>query len=151
MWNKRPKKKNAARPSKPAATARLDRVFSEYIRLRDSFATQAGLYFRCISCGRILPYAEADCGHYINRRHTATRFVEANCNAQCRACNRFDEGNIYNYRRGLVEKIGEERVLLLESRKNEICHFSAFELEAMVTHYRKEVKRLKEERQWNAR
>lgn len=61
---------------------KLDRVFSEYIRKRD---TKDG-YFICISCGRRLPYGQADCGHYINRRHLATRWDEENCNAQCRKC-----------------------------------------------------------------
>lgn len=145
------KKTRGGSASKPKLVERLDRVFSEYVRLRDSFATQSGLYFRCISCGRILPYADADCGHYVNRRHMATRFDEANCNAQCRSCNRFDEGNIYNYRRGLVAKIGEARVQLLESRKNDVCRYAPFELEAMTAHYRAKVKRLKEEQQWNAK
>ena len=123
--------------------AKLDRVFSEFIRLRDSFVSNGELYFRCISCGRIRPYADGDCGHYINRKHMRTRFDEENCNMQCRSCNRFDEGNIYNYRKGLVRKIGEARVELLEARKNEICHLSDFELKVLLEDYKKRVKDLK--------
>ncbi len=67
---------------KPDLKAKLDKVFSEYIRKRD---TRNGV-FKCISCGRILPYEQADCGHYINRKHMSTRFDEMNCNAQCRSC-----------------------------------------------------------------
>ena len=67
---------------KPNLKAKLDKVFSEYIRKRD---THNGV-FKCISCGRILPYEQADCGHYINRKHMSTRFDEMNCNAQCRSC-----------------------------------------------------------------
>ena len=123
---------------KPDLKAKLDKVFSEYIRKRD---TNNGV-FRCISCGRILPYEQADCGHYINRKHMATRFDEMNCNAQCRSCNRFDEGNMQGYRRGLVAEYGEQKVLLLESKKNTIRKYSDFEYDVLIKHYKKEIKKL---------
>lgn len=122
---------------------KLDTVFSEFIRLRDS--REDGTFI-CISCGRLLPYEQADCGHYINRKHMSTRFSEKNCNAQCRSCNRFDEGNIQGYRRGLIAKYGEPIVLILELSKNQINKLSEFEYKAMIDHYRKEVKRLKKEK-----
>jgi hypothetical protein len=76
----------------------------------------------------------------------STRFSEKNCNAQCRSCNRFDEGNIQGYRRGLVAKYGEPVVVMLESMKNQINKISEFEYNTMIDHYRKEVKRLKREK-----
>lgn len=123
---------------------RLDVVFAKYIRLRDVMPN--GM-FRCISCGNILPFDESDCGHYINRQHMATRFSEKNCNAQCRKCNRFDEGNIQGYRRGLIAKYGEATVSMLEAMKTQINKISDFEYQTMIDHYRKEVKRLKIEKQ----
>lgn len=123
--------------------AKLDRVFSQYIRLRDMMP---GGVFRCISCGQIKPIEQADCGHYINRQHMATRFSEMNCNAQCRSCNRFDEGNMQGYRRGLVQKYGEQRVLLLEAQKYETRKYTEFEYEALIKHYRAEIKRMLEEK-----
>ena len=121
---------------------KLDRVFSQYIRLRDMMA---GGYFRCISCGKLLPIKYADCGHYINRKHMSTRFSEVNCNAQCKSCNRFDEGNIQGYRRGLVAKYGEEKVLLLEAQKYEVRKYSDFEYDALIEHYQKEIKKILKE------
>lgn len=118
--------------------AKLDRVFSEYIRKRDS---KDG-YFTCISCGKVKPYSKADCGHYINRIHMATRYSEINCNAQCSACNRFDEGNMSGYRQGLIKKYGEQRVLLLEMQKNDTKKYSNFEYQALIEHYQKEIKKL---------
>ena len=123
---------------KPDLKAKLDKVFSEYIRKRD---TRNGV-FKCISCGRILPYEQADCGHYINRKHMATRFDEMNCNAQCRSCNRFDEGNMQGYRRGLVAEYGEQKVLILESKKNTTRKYSDFEYEVLIKHYKEEIKKL---------
>ncbi len=46
-------------------------------------------------------------------------------------------------RRGLVGKIGEQRVVLLESLKNETKKYSDFELEAMIKHYSELVRKLK--------
>lgn len=135
----------AGKTTRSKLIEKLDDVFSMFIRLRDSNTNGT---FRCISCGRILPFEQADCGHYINRKHMSLRFSEKNCNAQCRSCNRFDEGNIQGYRRGLITKYGEPTVILLEAMKNETNKLSIFELEAMIDHYRKEVKLLKEEKQF---
>ena len=126
----------------PSKKAKLDRVFSQYIRLRDMM--QGGV-FRCISCGRIYPMRDADCGHYINRKHMSTRFSEINCNAQCRSCNRFDEGNMQGYRRGLVAKYGEAKVALLESQKYEVRKYTDFEYDALTKHYQGETKKLLKE------
>ena len=123
---------------KPDLKAKLDKVFSEYIRKRD---TRNGV-FKCISCGRILPYEQADCGHYINRKHMSTRFDEMNCNAQCISCNRFDEGNIQGYRRGLVSLYGEQQVNILEAKKHNFRKYSDFEYEVLIKHYKEEIKKL---------
>ena len=123
---------------KPDLKAKLDKVFSEYIRKRDTHNS----VFKCISCGRVLPYEQADCGHYINRKHMATRFDEMNCNAQCRSCNRFDEGNMQGYRRGLVVLYGEQQVTLLEAKKHNFRKYSDFEYEVLIKHYKEEIKKL---------
>ena len=123
---------------KPDLKAKLDKIFSEYIRKRD---TRNGV-FKCISCGCILPYEQADCGHYINRKHMSTRFDEMNCNAQCISCNRFDEGNIQGYRRGLVALYGEQQITLLEAKKHNFRKYSDFEYEVLIKHYKEEIKKL---------
>ena len=76
----------------------------------------------------------------------STRYSEVNCNAQCRSCNRFDEGNMQGYRLGLVWKHGENKVLLLESMKYETRKYTEFEYKALIEHYKKEVKRLLNEK-----
>ena len=119
-----------------------DEAFSIFIRTRDSQSFE-GRFFRCISCGRILPIEQADCGHYVNRSHMSLRFSEANCHAQCRHCNRFQEGNIQDYRKGLIKKIGEPKVLLLEAQKNITNKITNFELELLAKHYKEEIKKFK--------
>ena len=68
------------------------------------------------------------------------RYSELNCNAQCIKCNRFDEGNPQGYRKGLVQKIGEQRVELLEAQKYQTNKLSVFELDAIAKDYKKRVK-----------
>ena len=125
---------------KPTSKPTLDRIFSEYIRRRD--ADENG-YICCISCGKFVQWKESDCGHYINRKHNATRYCEKNCNAQCRACNRFDEGNIQGYRKGLIAKYGEKAVEVLEFKKRNYCKLGAFEINILAQEYRKKLSKIK--------
>ena len=136
MIMKPTKKKTITRAS---AVRRADTAFSLYIRTRDS-QEFFGEQFRCISCGRILPIEQADAGHYVNRSHNALRYSEENVHAQCRHCNRFDEGNMSGYRRGLLEKIGEKSLIYLEAAKNQTCHLGTKELLIIADYYRNKTK-----------
>lgn len=150
MWYNK-KKKEKLFPSdkivkvkkKPDLKAKLDRIFSEYIRLRD--ADNNGMV-RCISCRNIEHWKNVDCGHFVNRSHTSTRFNEKNCNAQCRRCNRFDEGNNIGYMKGLIKKYGASVLEELEVLKYQESHLSEFEYKVLIEHYTKEVKRLHEDK-----
>jgi len=92
----------------------LDKIFSYYIRLRDS--EEYG-NCQCISCGRVHYWYNSgmDCGHYIKRQWMGTRFNEYNCNAQCRYCNNYLQGNDIEYRKGLEKKIGAEKLAIMEA------------------------------------
>lgn len=76
----------------------------------------------------------------------STRFDEMNCNAQCRHCNRFMEGNIQNYRKGLIAKYGEQRVILLEAKQGISRKFSDFEYEQLIKYYKVLNKKLRKEK-----
>ena len=120
----------------------LDSIFSQFIRLRDSKA-YGFEYFQCISCGAVLPFDHADCGHYIKRSNMATRFDEDNCHSQCITCNRFRQGNVENFRRNLVKKIGEDKVEELERKGRGIAKFSSGDIEEMIKVYKEKVKKMK--------
>lgn len=121
---------------------KLDRVFSEYIRLRDAM----GGYFRCISCGKIKPYAQADCGHYFSRTKMSTRFDEDNCNAECRSCNRFSADHLDGYRKNLIAKIGQQRFDLLSFKASQVKKWTDFELKSLIDCYTEKVKQLRKEK-----
>lgn len=134
-----PKTKGKRTQSKPNLIKKLDKVFSLYIRLRDVMPSGYG---KCISCGKIKAFAELDCGHFHSRTHMATRFDEDNCSAECRFCNRFSADHLIGYERNLKKKIGENRFNLLNVKAHSCKHWSDFELEAMIKHYKEEIKKL---------
>ena len=140
---KRTKKKKASNTTKekrkPDLVKKLDKVFSQYIRLRDVMPSG---FFKCISCGKIKPFAEADCGHYHSRTHMATRFEEDNCHCECKGCNRFSADHLIGYRENLITKIGFSRVERLNVLAHSQKHWLDCELEEKIAYYKAEVKRL---------
>lgn len=129
------------KPSTATLVRKLDKIFSLYIRLRDSAAYNYQ-YFRCISCGQIKPFEQMDCGHFISRTHQATRFDEENAHGECRFCNRFSADHIIAYQRNLEAKIGKDRVDMLLVRGRMTKKWSAFELQLLIKHYQQEVDKM---------
>lgn len=132
------------KPSVTALTRKLDKVFSEFIRLRDS-KPYGHKFFRCISCGQIKAYEQMDAGHFVSRIHKATRWDEENVNGECRACNRMSADHIIWYQRNLEQKIGRDRVDMLIARGRQTKKWSAWELEMLIEYYKKEVAKYKDE------
>lgn len=138
-------KKSKSPDDKSKWIGKVDKVFSEFIRLRDAIASNMQGYTRCISCGDIKFWKSLDCGHYQNRKFMYLRFNEHNCNSQCRICNRFNEGNKVEYRKGLVKKIGESAVQLLDERYNWPAGFTVDGLKLMFKEYSEKVKVMKKQ------
>ena len=114
----------------------LQRVFNEFIRLRDKDLP-------CISCGR---YHEGQyhAGHYRSvGACPELRFNEDNVHKQCSACNSHLSGNILEYRLGLIEKIGLERVEFLERQDHPPLKLSVEEIKDLIKVYKAKVKELK--------
>ena len=86
----------------------VQRVFNKFIRLRDQGKN-------CVSCGR--PWQKNfHASHYVPvGRGSALRFDEDNVHGSCVNCNLYKSGNLTGYRIGLIERIGIERVVELES------------------------------------
>ena len=122
--------------TKKQLTAKLDKLFSKFIRLRDS----SNGFFKCCSCRQLKPYEQADCGHFINRRWMTCRWREDNCHAQCRSCNRFDEGNAVGYTMFMIDKYGKEHVEYLQTIKNTGWKPTEFELQVLIDEYKAKLK-----------
>lgn len=147
-------------------TDQLDKILSLYVRMRDSREFHYK-YFRCISCGRVLPISEADCGHYHSRVHMSLRFDTRNVNAECRRCNRFSSDHLIGYRKNLilklgmlsfkqkhpnetpimeeVKRLGEQQLDLMDVEKHQAKKWSAFELQQLYQYYAALILKMKEE------
>lgn len=119
-------------------------AFNAYIRARDH-----GL--PCICCGAAYQDSSVggafDCGHY---RSTGSaphlRFTEDNASGQSKHCNRWGAGRAVDYRIGLINRIGIERVEALENN-NQVHKWTKEELRDIKSRYvakLKELKRAKE-------
>lgn len=84
--------------------------FQRWIRLRDVGKS-------CISCETVLTsITKFDAGHYYSASGTPQLlFNEFNCNGQCVFCNQHKSGNLIEYRKGLIEKYGINKLLELEN------------------------------------
>ena len=142
---KKPLPKRKRQPHARTLIVKLDKVFSLYIRLRDSkpFGYKA---FKCISCGKIKPFSKADCGHYYSRAKMSTRYDEENCNSECSSCNRFSADHLDGYRENLIAKIGQQRFDLLRVRANQTKKWSVFELQELIKYYTALVQKMESEK-----
>lgn len=81
--------------------------FNRYIRGRDYGNA-------CISCDGKTG-AKMNAGHYLTvGAHPEMRYEELNCNLQCEHCNSHLSGNIVEYRKRLIIKIGADKLDWLE-------------------------------------
>jgi hypothetical protein len=124
----------AKKPSRKTIITKLDSIFSQYIRLRYSKNEIA----TCVTCGKQDHWKKMQNGHFISRKHYATRFDEDNCQVQCSGCNVFRYGEQYLFSKYLGADLSEE--LLMKSRK--IQKFSDTELLDMIELYNEKVNNL---------
>jgi hypothetical protein len=124
----------AKKPSRKTIITKLDNIFSQYIRLRYSKNEIA----TCVTCGKQDHWKKMQNGHFISRKHYATRFDEDNCQVQCAGCNVFRYGEQYLFSKYLGVDLSEE--LLMKSRK--IQKFSDSELLDMIELYNEKVNNL---------
>ncbi len=121
----------------------VQEVMSRYVRLRDSLKTTGDPNFcRCITCSVFKPRTEMQAGHFIDSRHSATRFVEENVHSQCPRCNVYLDGNILEYRRQIIKLYGEGYDVLLEDKAMETKKFSVQELMGLKQLYSNKIKEL---------
>lgn len=132
------KRRRQALETKPELVKKAQAAFNTYIRLRDRGKP-------CICCGKPLGDEpnSYDAGHYRSVGSAPhLRFNENNTSGQLKHCNQYLAGNIVNYRKGLIERIGIEEVEKLESDK-EPRHYTKDELREIAKLYRDKIKALK--------
>lgn len=115
------------KPSRKSLVTKLDKVFSEYIRRRYAVNDIA----ECVTCGKKDHWKNLQAGHFISRKHYATRWNEENVQVQCVKCNVYRYGEQYLFGLHLGQEVSER--LLQESR--EIVKFSDYDLEEKINYF----------------
>lgn len=124
--------------------AELQKVFNEYIRLRDTRYDKSTTYFVCISCNNPKPVTEMNAGHYWPvGGNESIRYDEDNVHGQCIYCNHFKHGNEKGYMPNLIKKIGQDRFDLLGIKRHNRSKMMAFEVELLIQEYKEKIKRLR--------
>lgn len=120
--------------SLPDQIKKTQATFNKYIRLRDK---DKG----CVSCKS--PKVEHASHFFSAGKFTALRFNEDNVHGSCLRCNYFMGGNLLEYRKTLVKRIGIEKLELLEGLAERQVHkWSILELQAINDEYKKKIKSL---------
>lgn len=127
-----------AMQTKPQLVKKAQTAFNAFVRARDAGKP-------CISCGSTLSSEPNtyDCGHYRSVGSAVhMRFVEDNAHGQCKYCNRHLAGNHVAYRMGLIARIGQRAVELIEADTT-LRKYTREGLIEIARHYRAEEKRLR--------
>lgn len=117
----------------------LDDVFSLYIRLRD---TDIDGYGMCITCYKINHFKKMDCGHYVKRQYSATRYEEMNCALQCKRCNAFEQGMDRVFAKNIDKRYGKYSADGLELKKHNRTDLSKPILGYLIVHYQRKIEDL---------
>lgn len=113
----------------------LQKEFNKFIRLRDRDLP-------CISCGRY-HQGQWHAGHYRSvGACPELRFNEDNVHKQCSVCNNHKSGNAIEYRIGLIERIGVERVEFLERKDHPPLKLTIEEIKDLIKVYRAKCREL---------
>jgi len=125
----------------------LDKVFSEYIRRRDTNGGvygMGGILAQCITCGKIMSWKEGDAGHFVSRNHLSTRWEEKNVNFQCPACNRFKGGEQHLHGLAIDRKYGKGTAEQLQAISRVPSKIDTIWLKHHIQLYRDKIKELKQ-------
>lgn len=117
----------------------LDKVFSLFIRLRDT--NKEGKAF-CCTCGELKEWNQLQCGHFQSRRFMSTRYEPKNSSAQCIACNILFSGEQYKHGLFLNNKWGEDTANQLYLLSQEIKKYETSELKELIDYYTQEVREM---------
>jgi hypothetical protein len=111
---------------------KLDSVFSQYIRLRES-VNEVSI---CFTCGKEDHWKKLQNGHFMSRKHYSTRWDETNCQVQCAGCNVFKYGEQYKFSIELDHKYGSGTADKMLQQSRQIVKFSTMDLEDLIIKYK---------------
>lgn len=127
------------------AKERAQKVFNEWIRLRDSYDTTGSPWSCvCCTCGTEHPNdGHISAGHFIldSKNGNSTSFDEHNVHGQCtHYCNRNMHGNLGRYALFIIKKYGANELEELYRKKLITKKWTIDELENIYLDYKNRIK-----------
>lgn len=119
---------------------KLDKVFSLYIRQRDSNLEGFG---NCCTCGKRIHYKEGHCGHFMSRRSLSTRWDEKNCALQCVSCNIYNQGRQYEFSKYIDNKYGKGTAEKLSAKAAQTTKMLKADYEEQIKNFKEKLKSIK--------
>lgn len=127
------------RTKKQRLKDKADKLFSELIRRKYSDWKDEAT---CYTCGKIAPWKELQCGHFISRSSTKLRFDERNARCQCVGCNVFKSGNYIEYTTRMIDEKGKAFVEKLKREGKEECRLGEKDLEDICKKLQSKINKL---------
>ena len=135
QWTKKKAKLKAELMTLSDYTKILQQLVNKYVRMRD-------IGKPCISCEKLIT-GKTDAGHLFSvGNYPSVRFDLRNLAAQCITCNQFNGGNIHEYRKNLIKKIGITEFEDLERKAHETRKFSIPEIKEMIQEFKQKIKNI---------
>ena len=115
----------------------LDRVFSIYIRtLYANYKEEV----TCFTCGEIFHWREIQCGHFILRSNSSTRYDKRNCRPQCANCNEFRNGMEESFEEQLRYDLGDKEFDELMELGKQPYSYSEDEYKELIHNYKLKIR-----------
>jgi hypothetical protein len=110
---------------------KLDALFSQYIRKKDSVNEIA----TCYTCGKKDHWKKLQAGHFASRRHYSTRWEELNVKVQCYSCNIGMQGLQFEFGKRLNKEYGDYTAESLLIKSKRVVKFTDADLIEKIEYY----------------
>lgn len=107
---------------------KLDTIFSLYIRAKFPKV--------CYTCGKATKLQN---GHFVSRKHLATRWSEDNCRPQCWGCNGYGKGMPLEFEEKLIKEYGKKFIEKLKASRHQTLKLDREWYEEKIEYYKKKL------------
>lgn len=126
------------------AKEKAQRIFNEWIRLRDCVETDGTPFAAiCCTCNKLTQNnGDLQASHFIldSKNGNSTSFDPVNVNSSCKRCNRFLHGNLGNYAVFIIKKYGQDELDRLQRLKLITKKWTITEFEEIYEEYKNKIK-----------
>jgi hypothetical protein len=135
QWKKKKAKLKVELMTKKDYEKILQQLVNKFVRIRDKGQP-------CISCQKPIK-GKMDAGHlYSVGNYPSVRFDLRNISVQCIPCNQFNGGNIHEYRKNLIKKIGITEFEELDRLAHQAKQYTVQEIKDLITEFKEKTKNI---------